>query len=514
MQNEIELKLQAPPAVLRTVFESAFVQKIRTGKVKTRRLVSTYFDTPYHTLRKSGVALRIRKTGRGFEQTVKAPVQGAAGLQTYKEWSSRVPGGSPVIGGIDDPGIRSVLTTGGRHKRLMPLFVTDIERRTCSVRFGRSDIELALDSGRIEAFNSRSEDVSELELELLEGDSPAVVELALQLSGLRDVGLGHLTKAERGYCLSRPALRPLSVKADKSGLAPGVTISEAFLAVLGGTIEHLRANEQPVAEGHPEGVHQARVAIRRLRAALWAFRRVLPNDERKAFNQEFREFQGQLSKPRDWHVFLDETVPAIRTAFPGRRAAARRLSKVAREERRRVTDNVAGLFLDPGYTNLILRFTKWVGEQGAALEASYSATPMTGFAAEILDQSHAKFLSNCKPLSRMSPGKRHALRKRGKKFRYACEFFAALWPGRRTDAWLEAIKDLQEALGVINDVSVAGQSAGAPGPGAEGSPEGALVSEWSRQRLSECLSETQPKWRKIQRREPFWRDAAWAAEKD
>ena len=505
MHDEIELKLQAPPAALREILESEFVCKISVGAVSTRRLVSTYFDTPRHTLRKDGIALRIRRLPDGYEQTLKSPVPGAAGLQTYREWNSRVPDCVPVIAAVDDPEVRSILSLGNRHKRLVPLFTTDVERNTLPARFGGCDIELALDIGRIEAGNGNSESVSELELELLDGDPSSVLELALNLTELGDLSLGYLTKAERGYALARPALRQQAGKADKSGLAQGITVPGMFEAILNSTLEHLRANEQPVAAGLPEGVHQARVAIRRLRAALWAFRGILPVEERKAFNRELRWFQRQLSPARDWHVFVKETLPAVRSAYPGRRSTAARIGKTAREERARVTGDIAGLFRDVRYTRLVLGFTQWVAKQSASIDNSLSGQPVTEFAAGILDESHRKFLSDTRPLSRMSAKKRHTLRKRGKKLRYACEFFSSLWPGQHTEKYLRSMKHLQEALGVINDVSVAGQSIGSLDSAGAETRHDKLVGEWSDMRLAECLRETQPKWRKFQKQEPFWR---------
>jgi hypothetical protein len=64
---------------------------------------------------------------------------------------------------------------------------------------------------------------------------------------------------------------------------------------------------------------------------------------------------------------------------------------------------------------------------------------------------------------------------------------------------------LQEALGVINDVSVAAQSVGILDPDGADSRQGTLVNDWLDLKLSECLRKTQPKWRKFQKQEPFWR---------
>ena len=63
MHDEIELKLQAPPPALRDILASEFVSRIRVGNAGIRRLVSTYFDTPRHTLRKAGIL--ASKKGKG-----------------------------------------------------------------------------------------------------------------------------------------------------------------------------------------------------------------------------------------------------------------------------------------------------------------------------------------------------------------------------------------------------------------------------------------------------------------
>ena len=120
MHDEIELKLLAPPETLERIRNSPAIRSIEAGEACSRRLVSTYFDTPRNTLRKAGVALRIRQHLGGFEQTVKAPVAGPAGLQTYREWNGQVLDNTPCVEAIEDREIRAVLKHGGRHKRLEP----------------------------------------------------------------------------------------------------------------------------------------------------------------------------------------------------------------------------------------------------------------------------------------------------------------------------------------------------------------------------------------------------------
>lgn len=505
MQDEIELKLQAPPAKIRKVLASGFVRNIKTGRSRNERLVSTYYDTPRHTLRRAGISLRVRQDKRGFEQTVKAPAAGPAGLQTYREWSGRISGGAPCIEVIDDGEIRAVLKYGNRHKRLSPVFTTDVQRQTVPIGFGGSGIELAFDLGRIHAPNGNAEDISEIELELESGDHPALFELALELVESGGLALGNLTKAERGYALARPALRSGAQRADKPPLAVQMSVSEAFHAVMQDTLSHLRANERPVAEGDPEGVHQARVAIRRLRAALAAFRDTLKGKKkRKRFNREFRWFQAQLSPARDWHVFAVEMLPVIQAACPGEKAAIARLRSIARTEQARAAAHMAGLFESPRYARLILEFTRWLDQQAETINASVSGQSLTAYAARVLDSTRAGFLVDTRPLSRMSAEDRHALRKRGKKARYACEFFAALWPGRQTETYLGTMKRLQEALGEINDFSVAGQLQLLTGPGVLDESTENLLQSLSLEAIRGLNRKAQPTWRRYQGLQAFW----------
>ena len=61
-----------------------------------------------------------------------------------------------------------------------------------------------------------------------------------------------------------------------------------------------------------------------------------------------------------------------------------------------------------------------------------------------------------KHLRELSAGKQHKLRIAAKNLRYAIEFFASLFPAdkntKRRQAALSALKDLQDALGALNDI--------------------------------------------------------------
>ena len=363
MYEETELKLSLSPAVANRILRYKGLKSLRRGRSAKRHLVSTYFDTPRHALRKSEIALRVRDNSNGKQQTIKAPFRGPAGLQNFREWTVAVNGDSPNLRVVDDPVLARKLSRRRYEKRLGPVFTTDFEREAVRIRTKGAEFELAVDQGVIRAETPEGrveEPICEAEFELLSGDPARMFDVALELCEAYDIRLGHLTKAQRGYALARPSLRPKPVKAPKVILTEDMSVGEAFNFIIAGALEHMFANEVPTLEGRAEGVHQTRVAMRRVRAALRAFKRILPYDKRKAFNGEFRWFQQRLAPARDWQVFLSETLPRIASAASGQEEAIERLRRIARAERRRAVGDAAAYLESRRYARLLLQFERWV----------------------------------------------------------------------------------------------------------------------------------------------------------
>src|SRR3546814_2746966 len=113
-----------------------------------------YFDTPYHALSKSGLSLRIRRSGRKRVQTVKADGASAAGLFVRSEWERSVKDDRPILD--DTTPIRALL--GGVADEIVPAFEVRIARRTWIVGEGGATIELVLDRGEAVAGDRQSPD--------------------------------------------------------------------------------------------------------------------------------------------------------------------------------------------------------------------------------------------------------------------------------------------------------------------------------------------------------------------
>ena len=78
-----------------------------------------------------------------------------------------------------------------------------------------------------------------------------------------------------------------------------------MVAIIGGCRDHWLANVAAAIDGRdPEGIHQTRVGLRRLRSALSLFKKQIPPGQRSALNTEAKWLFGELGPVRDLDVFI------------------------------------------------------------------------------------------------------------------------------------------------------------------------------------------------------------------
>jgi triphosphatase len=281
----------------------------------SQRLVSTYFDTPDHALRRKGTILRVREHAGQFIQTVKTDGDEPANLLARGEWED------PVAGNRPDP----EAAESGSHLppgvagELAPLFVSEVERIVIDIEpTPGTRIEAAIDQGSINtADGGRSEPLSELELELKEGDPAALYDLALELLETAPLRIDLRSKAERGYRLSAGVeAPPEAISAEPVILTPELTIEEALQRVGRACLAHMLCNEPAAIAGHIEGVHQMRVATRRLRSLLSAVKKMLPAAEHRWVSEEIKAATDPLGPARNLDVFATELLPPARDEAP------------------------------------------------------------------------------------------------------------------------------------------------------------------------------------------------------
>lgn len=455
--------------------------------------VTTYFDTPDRMLAKDGISLRVRRHGRQYIQTLKLPTTGR-GAFAREEWEWPVPSNRP------EPELLSETPLATRLRELdslQPVFVTDVRRSVRSIQQDGATIELSLDHGSIRA-GAATEPVHELELELKAGQPEPLYRLAAALHARVPLSLDLESKADRGWRLCTGHARG-AVKHGAIELPDKVTTGAAFQRITGAALAHLLANEPAAEAGDMEGVHQMRVAIRRLRAALVLFRPLLEPHAEARFTAELRRLGRVFGEARDWDVFCTEILAEAEQDGVAR-PWLDLLRDPAERERAAAHAHVAAELRGPGLAALAIGLAEWGGD-AATLTGDSSArgmqTPLAACAAELAERLADKVRRRGRHIARRSDEELHALRKSLKKLRYGIEFVAPLGRHKRVKAYLHGCKALQEQLGAMNDARVAVGLAEQLGGDrqAELAPALAALAGWAAHRHARARRRLRDEWR-------------------
>lgn len=449
---ETEIKLTATPVML----EKLRLHPQLAGHDHTATLVSRYFDTVDGKLRRAGAALRIRDGGNGREQTLKLGSTAGPSVQRM-EWNVAVAGDLPVVSGFPAKA-RSALARIVDGAPLELFATTRIERTTRRLRYASSTIEIAFDVGTIHA-GGREDGIGELELELIEGHLSDVLALALQLPLGPELNWSVSSKADRCHALAFD-LQHAKVPARPVTLAPTVDRAHGFQAIAWHCLDQLLAHYPLViASGSPEGVHQARVAIRQVRSALNLFDDVIDDEVAAVLSAELKAVAVGLGPARDIHVLHERVAAAARTSDDD---LSELLAQLA-FRRDAAVRSAQTLLADEPFQRLLFEFAAWV-EAGPWLThvretgANLSLVP---FASRILSRGRRKLRRVGDRLSDLPDSVRHRLRIDVKKLRYAADFFASLYRGkavaRQQLSFAKSLGRLQDSLGELNDMAVAAE---------------------------------------------------------
>lgn len=460
---ETELKLRLPAGAEVALRQAAPLNSVRS---RTVQLDATYFDTAARLLQSHGMALRLRRAGRYWVQTLKASAAVRGGLSTRPEWETpaTVRQRTPRVDltRLRGTPLPALLARHRATRKLVPVFRTRFARTLWEIDFKSSRIEVALDRGRIEARvagRRAVEPISEVELELKAGRAKDLIALALRLAGrgARSLALVPLirSKAERGHCLAAGA-PPASTKASARGfvdhLERDMSSGAALRAIMAHGLNVLLANTERLHEVHdPEFVHQARVALRRMRSALRLLDR-RHEDFPESLAGELRWVGQTLGAARDWDVFVESTLPALTAAAthsPGlpMDTALRR----AQHQRDRTHTEAVAALSSARFARTALRLQGWT------LTAAPKGHPLRRLARPVLAKAHKRLFDAAQFFAALSAARRHRVRILAKRLRYALDVMSVALPTEPTEHYLKALADLQDVLGELNDLAVAGQ---------------------------------------------------------
>jgi inorganic triphosphatase YgiF len=324
--SEQELKLHVPMAS-----RAGVERELRQAGAERVPLHAMYFDTPERELARARIAIRLRREGRDWVQTLKTP---GANAITRVEMNHPRPG--PVLDLSVYAGTEVHTALAGMRGQLGLRYETDVIRLVRKTRTRHGTVEIACDSGVLRA-GELELPISEVEFELLSGRPAAI--FATARGWLRRYGLvlDPRSKSERGdalaqlsHLLARHDLADDARQAAIAGfwgprgarpvqLSPGMTPAQGLAEAAAECLDQIMRNAAMLAEvdtldvyaaGQPEHVHQLRVGMRRLRSAWRLFRgwAELPSD---ALQSALRDHFSAFGANRDQDVLQESIIPAL-----------------------------------------------------------------------------------------------------------------------------------------------------------------------------------------------------------
>ena len=505
--TETELKLRVSPAALERLLNQP---PLKNGsRAPAQKLKAIYYDTPHLALRQCGAALRVRREGARWIQTLKWGGTARAGLHERAESEAEVAGPAPDLACILDPEAVAMLHAARAADGLKAVFETEFTRVRRLVSLpDEALVEASVDRGEIRS-GEAAESLSELELELKRGDAAVLFDLALDIVGRAPAMVENRSKAERGYALhDDSAAGP--IKAVSPPLDSAMNVSAGFAATVSSTLAQLQANERGVLAGaDSEYLHQMRVGLRRLRSALSVFGDAVPRDARAGHAAELRWLGGLLGPARDWDVFVTETLPLISRAFEGHAGIAA-LADAAAGQRRAAQRKAQAVIRSRRYQRLVLGIGSWVAAEGwcavADAEArAVLASPVRAYAGAELERRYQRVRKRGRKLASLDSGELHRLRIAIKKLRYGLDFFAPLYEAEKVRALRSRLSRLQDILGALNDAATTGRLLHEIPTGADDLAEArGLVQGWAAGHAAGIRDGVERAWRSFRRTETFW----------
>lgn len=486
MPNEIELKLRIDEEDVARLRQHPMLRKHAIEKAVTRRLVSTYYDTPDLKLLDAAVSLRVRHMEGGWFQAVKGAGHSLAGLHQRMEWEDLLSSGEPDFSKLTEPSLVTLFADKNLRDALSPIFVTDVYRTEWQLEYAGSAIEAALDLGELrpgQADASRpTEKIHELELELKHGEARHVFELALALLADIPLHIENISKAQRGYAYYRPAPPTLLPPAQPVGLPVEITEQQAYRHITGQALQQLQNGQEVFLLTESQAsVASMQTALRHLTFACKYFS-PRPNKVREDLNW----VASRLDALHEWNIFRDETLPALQDSVL-QSAEINLLLQHAGIMQERASMKLRSRLNNQRYQRMLLK-----------LGASLTDEKTTGKLAlqrleHSLEQNHKKLKKQ--GLLPQEPGHKN-LYKLCARIDHLCQAIALMPPPGKAQAevrgrYAERLTNLQNALTALQATALCQAFIARLQRRADSNVEAALdkLRPWNRQRLDKTRNE-------------------------
>ena len=507
IDREIELKLQCTPEALERIRQAQHLRD-KDAKPRRKQMRSVYYDTDDLRLGGEGFALRIRVSGDKCVQTLKADHEKTEDsfLHDTEEYETVLPCriDEPDLELLPPP-VRSKIRKLINGDRLLPRVVSDISRETINIHTDAGDrVELAFDAGVVKA-DGREAGICEVELELKDGKPEELYRIALDFADIAPMRISRVSKAERGFALLRES-KPAAIKAELTELDGKLNAEDAYEVILHDCLLHLLANEEPAFKARlPEGLHQLRIALRRMRSAFTVFRKEIGGETAEMLSAEAKWLGNAVARARDFDVFTHDILEPV-APEAGEEEAFEVLKRKVEEERSRAWEAADKAFHSQRYSRFVLQLALFLTERGWRAKRS-AADPVSDFAVRALDKRQASVEKLGERMADLDEEERHELRKRLKKLRYTLSFFQSLFEKKRAKHYLKDLAKLQDAFGALNDLVTARSILGELAQNEASLQRAAAhVAAYHRARADEEWARVQSLWEEFSACPAFWRD--------
>ena len=461
-------------------------------------LHARYYDTDAQTLARAGIALRLRREGNVWIQTIKMP--GPDELSRI-EWNHPRPEPTLDLAVYGDTHVDTLIASIA--ERLLCRYVTHVIRLKKVVPTESGTAELAYDEGSILA-NDIELPIHEFEIEGISGEPADLFALSRKWLQRHRLVIELRSKAARGDAIaalgaedaadvrrdweretpSRTGARrrpqPLSprhvqrlaavVRAGQPMLSAKTGIDAAYLECANDCMSQILRNSGFLAgldgmrtssEQRIEYVHQIRVGIRRLRACWKLFGKVAAPAE--PLTDTLRQYFRVLGQARDLDVIQTELLPRLMQAGMPPDTAQATVDRIEESTSR------AQLAASPEFQQTLLDLLEHLVLYGDTLEKSGAGKRAAPLLCKRLNDWLDDIRRDAPRFLEAGWDDRHRMRKRVKRLRYGMEFAQGTLDPARLTPLRNALVSAQKALGQLNDLYVAAEyyrGAGARHPSA------------------------------------------------
>ncbi len=432
----------------------------------TKNLRDLYIDSADWRLHRARLTGRVRAKGDGYELTLKGQSTVTGGLRQRREMTEKLSNPDDIarddlpLTAASAPGdcgnaIRLVIGT----RPLLGLFTIATNRQIFILSDGEGRLaEIAVDSTTALPPGQESTDEPPLQRIEVEVEPGGTLERAQRFvdvfvvgNALQPADISKFEYALKVCGLATPVNPP---NFGPQVVAAEMTAAEAGYAIMRKQFSVFLANEGSTRWGDDiEGLHDMRVAARRLRAAMSAFREYLPPVTERhrmelgwvaAALGEVRDLDVQIERMSEWRESLSEAnihaLDSVEAIFVARRNAARKRMLRALDSRR--------------YDIFVERFARFL-RAGPPRNFVHGRMPIGEVAPLVVGKRYRQFRRQGDKITPASPPyDYHELRILGKKLRYALEFVAPVY-GEPLLEFSRGVTAIQDILGLHQDADVA-----------------------------------------------------------